>query len=94
MKLTKTKRDIAEHVALTHGIDIIKALGYTDSMFEAMRTFMEDGHNISVRRFANFTRKERKAKVAQNISARTPIHLPAKVVVKVILCKEIKAKIK
>ena len=48
-----------------------------NSFIENIEKALVDGDNVVIRGFGEFRNVERKAKVARNIKAGTPIHIPA-----------------
>ncbi len=64
--MTTTKSDLVDRVTEKTGLARTQAYFAIDSFIDAVKTSLEDGHNIEIRGFGTFKVKERKARKARN----------------------------
>ena len=72
-----TKKDICQAIADSTGLTRVDTQIIVESLFEAIRTTMQDGHNIELRGFGRFKIKPKAARKARNVRTGAPVQVPA-----------------
>lgn len=72
-----TKAEIVNEIARTTGIERAAVLSVVENFMTVVKDSLAHGDNVYLRGFGSFITKERKAKVARNISKNTTIVIPA-----------------
>ena len=68
-----TKADVIAQIAEKTGIDKADVSHSIEAFFNIVKTSMSSGQNIYIRGFGSFVNKQRKKKIARNISRNTAI---------------------
>lgn len=72
-----TKKDICQAIADSTGLTRVDTQIIVESLFEAIRNTMQDGHNIEIRGFGRFKIKPKVARKARNPVTGEPVEVPA-----------------
>lgn len=72
-----TKGELAAQVAQATGVEKSEVERLFDCITKTIKTEVSRGKTIYVRGFGSFQPKKRAAKIARNITAGTPLHVPA-----------------
>lgn len=72
-----TKADIVKKISEETGVDTEAVLLVVDSLMQNIKNRVSGGDTVYFRGFGSFGRKLRKQKTGRNISAETPVIIPA-----------------
>ena len=72
-----TKAEIVTEIAKSTGIDKASVLAVVEGLMTTIKDSLANGENVYLRGFGSFIIKERKEKVARNISKNTTVVVPA-----------------
>lgn len=72
-----TKSEIVNEIAKTTGIERGSVLAVIEQFMTVVKDSLTTGENVYLRGFGSFIIKERKEKVARNISKNTSLVIPA-----------------
>lgn len=89
-----TKAEVISAISDKTGLPKDDVKRTLESFFKVVKLSMLAGNEIFIRGFASFILEERKQKVARNISAGTPLIIPAHKQPVVKFCKEFKEEVK
>lgn len=75
-----TKAELISEVAIYTGYDKKTVSKIVERFMDSIKTNMGKGKEIYIRGFGSFVMKDRKERIARNITARTSVYVPAHVV--------------
>ena len=85
-----TKQDIVDHLTYNCGLHRSSAIVAVNGVIDAITDSLKAGDDVTLRGFATFKVKNVAEKIGRNITANTPVRIPAHKTVKLILSNELK----
>ena len=76
-KQTMTKAELVSEIAITTGYDKKTVSTIVEKFTEGIKNNMGRGKEVYIRGFGSFITKDRKERIARNITARTSVYVPA-----------------
>lgn len=72
-----TKEEIAKEISRSTGLEKTAVMVVVENFMTTVKESLANGENVYLRGFGSFIVKERKEKVARNISKNTAVRIPA-----------------
>lgn len=72
-----TKAELVNTIAIQTGYDKTTILNIVEASMYCIKKSVSEGEFVYLRGFGTFGVKERKARIARNICAKTSVHVPA-----------------
>ncbi len=72
-----TKAELISEIALTTGYDKKTVSTIIEKFTDGIKSNMSRGKEVYIRGFGSFITKDRKERIARNITARTSVYVPA-----------------
>jgi DNA-binding protein HU-beta len=88
-----TKQDIIDFLTYNKGLHRSSAIAAIEGTLEAIATSLASGKDVTLRGFGTFHVATTAQKVGRNIAAGTPVTIPSRRTVKLVLAKDLKAKL-
>jgi DNA-binding protein HU-beta len=88
-----TKSDIIKQLTRKCGLTTSAAAAAVECTLNAIAESLTEGNNVYLRGFATFKVRTLAAKVGRNVKAGTPIAIPAHRTARLVLSKDLKAKL-
>ena len=88
-----TKQDIIEHLTYKCGLHRSSAISAVEGIFNAISDSLARGEAVTLRGFATIKVVNIAQKIGRNITAKTPVTIPAHKTVKLVTSNELKNKL-